>query len=131
MLYYRQSVTPGGIAICLLIVVIQTLLALGIGLIGSALNVFYRDVRHIVNLGLQIWFYATPIIYPVTTVPERLRDWYYLNPMAGIVTAYRAALFDQATPWGQLEYPAVCAVVLCAIGAWFFKNVEFQFADVL
>jgi homopolymeric O-antigen transport system permease protein len=128
---YRMPIYGSGVLFLPLILCIQVLLGLGIGFLGAALNVFYRDVRHIIVLGLQIWFYATPIIYPVSTVPEELRPFYFINPMTGIISAYRTVLFDHAQPGGYLLYSAVIALVVFIGGLWFFKKVEFQFADVV
>jgi lipopolysaccharide transport system permease protein len=113
------------------ILLIQFSLVLGIGLIGSAINVFFRDIKHLFTLGLQLWMYATPIIYPVTAVPESVRPYYFLNPMAGIVEAYRAVLLYGQTPAPSLWLSAGVALLALVGGYWFFKRVEFQFADVI
>ncbi len=79
-----------------LILLIQLALSLGIGLAGAALNVFYRDVQHLIAFGMQLWLYATPIIYPVSSVPERFRTVYVLvNPMVGVIESFRAVLLLQ------------------------------------
>lgn len=109
----------------------QILLCMGIGLVGGALNVFYRDVRHIIALVMQVWFYATPIIYPVSTVPQKLVPFYFLNPMAGIIEAYRSVLFEQVFPGFHFLYSALVSFIVFIFGFWFFKRVEFQFADVV
>lgn len=130
MLYFRLPVQWS--ALCLpVILVIQLLLALGLGLLGAALNVFYRDIKHILTLVLQLWFYATPIIYPVTLVPENLRPFYYLNPMAGIVDAYRAVLLRGAWPEPSLYLSALVAVIVFGVGYLVFKRLEHQFSDVI
>jgi lipopolysaccharide transport system permease protein len=113
------------------ILVIQLLLALGLGLLGGALNVFYRDIRHFVALGLQLWLYATPIIYPVTLVPDQFRGLYFLNPMAGAIEGYRAILFGGMMPGDYLWISTIVAIVLFIFGFWFFKRVEYRFADVI
>ncbi len=113
------------------ILVIQVLFVLGLGLMGAALNVFYRDVRHIVALGLQIWMYVSPVIYPSNLVPANLRVWYFLNPMAGILESYRAVLLYDKSPDGTLAFAGVIAVGVFVFGYWLFKRVEFQFADVV
>ncbi|MCL4294778.1 MAG: ABC transporter permease [Anaerolineae bacterium] len=131
MLYYQIPFFSFGLVYLPLVLTIQLLLALGLGLAGSALNVFFRDVRYLFILGLQLWFYATPIIYPVLLVPEHLRPFYFLNPMAGVIAAYRAILLDQEMPGSYLFASAPTALVLFLIGYWFFKRLEFQFADVV
>ncbi|HRV94584.1 MAG TPA: ABC transporter permease, partial [Anaerolineae bacterium] len=98
---------------------------------GSALNVFYRDIKHLIVLGMQIWMYASPIIYPVSSVPEQFRPLYFLNPMASIIESYRAVLLYQQPPNPYLILSAIIAVIVLGAGYWFFKKVEFQFADVV
>lgn len=113
------------------IILVQMLFALGLGLAGAALNVFYRDIRHLVALGLQMWLYASPIIYPVSAVPEQYRTIYFLNPMAGILTAYRDVLLYQQPP-GPYIWPAVViSLLVLAGGYWLFRRVEPRFADVV
>lgn len=114
-----------------LILGIQLALSLGLGLAGAALNVFYRDIRHLFVLGLQLWFYATPIIYPITVVPEQWRSLYYLNPMAGVIMAYRAVLLHRTPPGTYLAISAISAFLVLVAGVWFFKRVEPGFADVI
>lgn len=118
-----------------LILIIQLTLAFGIGLIGAALNVFLRDIKHIIMLGLQIWFYATPIIYPATLVQEQLPpSWqfvYFLNPMASVVVAYRSVLLNNTAPDSYLWLAGVIAFAILLIGYFFFKRVEYRFADVI
>lgn len=131
MVLYRQSFFARGWLVLPLILAVQLALTLGIGLAGAALNVFYRDIKHLLALGLQLWFYATPIIYPVSLVPERFRPFYYLNPMAGVIEAYRAVLLYQQMPGPHLLVSALAALVALLVGYWLFKRVEFQFADVV
>jgi lipopolysaccharide transport system permease protein len=109
----------------------QLAFALGLGLVGAALNVFYRDVTPIFGLVLQIWLYASPIIYPVSAVPEALRPFYFLNPMAGIIEAYRAVILYQQLPGSYFVLSACVAIIVLFFGYWLFKRVEFQFADVV
>ena len=131
MIYYRLPANPFGWLFLPLVLLIQISLALGLGFIGSALNVFYRDVRHIFILGLQIWFYASPIIYPVSVVPTALRIFYFLNPMAGVIETYRAILLNQQLPNIYIILSAFVAILFLFIGYGLFKKVEFQFADVI
>ena len=131
MIYYQMMPSLVGLLFLPVILAIQLALALGLGLAGAALNVFYRDMKHLFVLGLQLWLYATPIIYPVTLVPERFRSLYFLNPMAGAVEGYRAILLHNSLPGSYLLTSAVAAIIVLVLGYWFFKRVEFQFADVV
>lgn len=114
-----------------IILLIQLALVLGLGLACAAANVFYRDVQSLITLGLQIWFYATPVIYPLTAVPEQFRPYYFLNPMVGIIEAYRDVLIYNRLPGPHLLISAVIALVIFLLGYRFFKRVEFQFADII
>lgn len=131
MAIFKAPIFPLGWLFLPLIFLVQAALALGIGLATAALNVFYRDVRYVVTLGLQLWFYVSPVIYPVTEVPERFRGLYFLNPMAGVLSAYRDVLLYERLPGPELLTAALIAAVVLALGYWFFKRVEFQFADVV
>lgn len=128
---YQVAPSLPGLLLLPALLAIQLALALGIGLIGAALNVFYRDVRHLVALGLQIWLYATPIIYPASLVPEHLRGLYFLNPMAGVIQGWRAALLGADFDPSVLPVSVAAAALALAGGFWFFKRVERQFADVV
>ena len=114
-----------------LLVAIQGALIIGLGLAGSALNVFFRDIKHLVALGLQIWLYASPVIYPAAVVPERLRTLYFLNPMAGICEGYRRVLLFGKPPDWTIVISACFALSFAGIGYWFFKRAEASFADLI
>lgn len=131
MLYFQMSINWLYWLLLLPILLIQGMLTLGLGFLGAALNVFYRDVQHVFALVLKIWLYASPIIYPVERIGEQYRDLYFLNPMAGILEAYRAVLLKGEIPDSTLLTAAVVSAVVFVFGYWFFKRVEFQFADVV
>lgn len=115
-----------------LIVFIQILLSYGLSLIGAAVNVFFRDVRFVIPLALQVWLYASPVIYPVSAVPETLRAIYFLNPMAVLIDAYRRViLFGQLPDWGWLGFAAVVSIFILILGYRFFKRAENRFADLI
>jgi lipopolysaccharide transport system permease protein len=131
MILYQVPLFLPGLIYLPLILAVQILLTLGLGLITSATNVFFRDVQPLLTLGIQLWFYASPIIYPASLVPEQWRTLYFLNPMAGILESYRAVLLRQSPPDIYLLVSAVEALVLLIFGYWLFKKVEFQFADII
>lgn len=113
------------------ILLIQITLSLGIGLFASALNVFYRDIKHVFTLIMQLWLYASPIIYPITFVPEKWKKIYMLNPMVGIIEAYRSVMIYRTFPDISLLFSALIAVAVFIAGYSFFKRVEVQFADII
>jgi lipopolysaccharide transport system permease protein len=115
-----------------LVLILQILLILGVVLPASAISVFYRDVRFVVPLALQLWLYATPIVYPITMVPEAYRLFYALNPMVGIVDSYRRVLLQGSPPVPQyLAVSALSSIVLATVGYAYFKRAEDRFADFI
>jgi homopolymeric O-antigen transport system permease protein len=131
MLYLHVPIFHTGWLWLPLILTAQLLLVLGLGLGCAAANVFYRDVQSLLTLCIQLWFYACPIIYPITMVPERLRPIYKLNPMAGLIEAYRDVLLNGHLPVSHLQLPLAISALVFVIGYWFFKRVEFKFADIV
>ena len=106
--------------------------ALGVGVWLSALNVRYRDVRHIVPFLLQVWLFATPIAYPSSLLDEPWRTLYALNPMVGVVEGTRWALLGTATAPGPLILVSgAVALLLLVSGSAYFRHVEGTFADVV
>jgi lipopolysaccharide transport system permease protein len=108
-----------------------TFLATGIGMGLAALNVQYRDVQHAIPFLMQLWMFATPVVYPVDTLPERWRFLLDLNPMTGLIEAYRAAPLGRPIDLGSLAVSAAVGLVLVAIGVWRFRRMEKIFADVV
>ena len=114
------------------LILMQFLFTSGIVFILAALNVYYRDIRFIVPLGLQIYMYSTPLIYPISVVPESILPFYMLNPMAGILNAYRAILVYGT--WPELSYLIVAGLisVLVFLGGYvFFNRASRVFADII
>ena len=111
---------------------IQFLLILGIVLPAAALNVVYRDIRFIVPVAVQLWLYATPIIYPVSVVPEAFRTLYLLNPMAGLVDSYRQVLLHGTAPALEPLALSFCVSLALALAGYaYFKRSESMFADLI
>ena len=131
LLFYRVPVGPA-ILLVPFVLTIQVILTLGISLLASAINVFYRDVRFVIPLVLQIWMYLSPIIYPVNLVPERLRRLYFLNPMAVFIDTYRRTiLLNQMPDWPYLGLAALVSVSLTIVAYRTFKQAEREFADLI
>jgi lipopolysaccharide transport system permease protein len=105
--------------------------ATGIGMWLAALNVRYRDVQYATPFLMQLWMFATPVVYPTSIVPERWRPLFALNPMTGIIEAYRAAVIGLPLDWSTLGVSALSAVALGAVGVWQFQRMERTFADVV
>ena len=111
---------------------LTVLAALAVGLWLSALNVQYRDVQQMVPFLIQIWMYATPIVYPITTIPEgTFRYIYSLNPMVGVVQGFRWAFFGGSPPDMTLLISSLAVLILLVTGLFFFRRMEKTFADVV
>jgi lipopolysaccharide transport system permease protein len=105
--------------------------ATGIGMWLSALNVQYRDVQHAVPFLMQLWMFATPVVYPASVVPERWQLVFALNPMTGIIEAYRDAALGRPLAWPQLAVSSLVAGLALVIGGLEFRRMERRFADVV
>lgn len=106
-------------------------LATGIGMGLAALNVQYRDVQHAIPFLMQLWMFATPVVYPVDTIPERWRFLLDLNPMTGLIEGFRAAPIGEEMDLRALVVSAAVGLVLVAFGVWRFRRMEKIFADVV
>jgi lipopolysaccharide transport system permease protein len=111
-----------------LLIILLTLLALGVGMWMSALNVKYRDVRYALPFLIQVWFFASPVIYPV---PQQWRWLMALNPMTGIVQGFRSAFFGQPVDWATLGLSAVITLLILVYSTFTFSRMERSFADVI
>lgn len=111
---------------------LQIVATLGVVLFGAALLVFVRDIRFAIPIALQVWMYATPIIYTIDVVPEHLLPFYALNPFAGIADGYRSVLALGEPPDPMLiGIGSASAAVLLVLGVWLFRRLSPLFADVI
>lgn len=114
------------------LMVVAALLALSIGLWLGPINVRFRDIKHTLPFMIQIWMYASPIVYPLSMVPEQWQGLYALNPMVGVIEGFRWAVFDLGEPnFGALAISGVIIVLLMVGGLIFFRRAERTFADVI
>ena len=112
--------------------IIAGLLALSVSLWLGPINVRFRDVKHTLPFLLQIWMYASPVVYSFTMVPDEWKWAYSLNPMVGVIEGFRWAVFDRGNPdFGALGIGLAVIVVMLLMGLVYFKNQERNFADVI
>lgn len=114
------------------ILLVQIFFTLGLSFFLSSFNLFYRDVKYMMNLVFMLWFYLTPIIYPVEIFPQRYRFIFQLNPMSVLINALRRSIFGGGTlNWLSIAIAIVLSLTLFEIGYRVFKKLEGTFADVV
>ena len=136
MLYYAITLPANFLTVNLLmlpvLIVLTALLAMGVGMWMSALNVKYRDVRHALPFLVQIWFFASFVISPLSSsVPDKYRWIAALNPTVGLITAYRSSLFGTPFDWFSLGTSAVITFAVLIYAAYTFRRMERTFADII
>jgi lipopolysaccharide transport system permease protein len=115
-----------------LFISVAMLTAMGVSLFISAANVRYRDVGHAIPFLMQIWMFVSPIVYPVSLVPEQWRWLYGLNPMAGVIEGFRWALLGQTVPdVAVMTVSTLVFFIFLIAGVVYFRQMERQFADVI
>jgi homopolymeric O-antigen transport system permease protein len=128
LLYYH--VVPSWTVVFLPLLVLLTLIAtLGLGVMLAALTVFYRDFRHIVPFLTQILMFLTPVIYPVSLLPAKYHCILALNPMFGIVSAYRSAILGEEWHWPIVAISTTVAILGFLLAVFYFRRTERRFAD--
>jgi len=113
------------------LVLLTMLLALSVGTWLSALNVKYRDVRFALPFVVQLWMFASPIIYPSSMLPGKWRWLLRLNPLTGIIEAFRACLFGRELDWAGLGVSSIITIAALVYSAYAFRRVERSFADII
>jgi lipopolysaccharide transport system permease protein len=133
LIMFHYGLHPAGNVLFFpLFILLALVTSLGSGLWLSALNVQYRDVRYVVPFMIQLWLFATPIVYPSTMLPEPWRTMYGINPMAGVIEGSRWALLGTDTAPGPIIVVSVlAALALLVSGAFYFRKMEKTFADIL
>jgi lipopolysaccharide transport system permease protein len=136
MLYFgyqgAQFQITYAIALFPFMILIMAFLGLGLGLIITALTTKYRDLSFLVTFGVQLLMYGTTIIYPLSMAPEKYRKFIELNPMTGIIEAFRFAFLGKGyfTVW-SLGYSAIFTLVITMIGIIIFNKTERSFIDTI
>ncbi len=132
MMIYYQFLPGFGILLFPFLVALTFLCAVGVGLWLSALNVQYRDIRYVIPFLIQLWLFVSPVIYPVSMLKEKYQWLLALNPMGGVIQAYRASLLGhKPIDWSLLGISTVMILALFIGGLYYFRRIEKTFADVI
>jgi len=127
--YYRLM--PGIEILLLPLLLLVTIAAtLGIGMALAAITVTYRDFRFVVPFMIQSWLYISPVIYPVSVIPQKWHWLLAINPMSGLIEAYRSAFFGVPLNVGSLCISTVSSLVFLVFGLFYFRKTERRFADI-
>ena len=131
LVYYRVPVAPGDLLWFPAIVLVQLILTTGIALLVSALTVHFRDIRDLLSNLLTLWFFATPIIYPLEIAPAAVRRVLAFNPFAHLATSYQDVLFrpEPFTAWPRLLGLGAASVVVFVVGYFVFDRLRDTFAE--
>lgn len=130
MFYYGVAI-GWGLLMFLPLVLLTTLLAAGMGMWLSGLNVKYRDVRFALPFLIQLWMFVSPVIYPTSFLPAKFRWFLTLNPMTGIIEGMRASLFGLPFNWNSLALSVGITLGLLLYSSYSFRRMEKSFADIV
>jgi lipopolysaccharide transport system permease protein len=128
-----STINPQPLILLLPLLILQmAALGLGFGIIVSSLTTKYRDLTHLVTFGVQLWMYATPIVYPTSQIPEKWQWVIALNPMAPIIEFFRYAFLGAGTvhPW-QIGLSIGTTLLILTIGIILFSRIEKSFMDTV
>jgi lipopolysaccharide transport system permease protein len=128
--YYGVALTLN-ILLLPLFILMMALLALGVGLLSAAVTVKYRDLRHALPFIIQLWMFASPVIYPTSIVPERWKWLVIINPVAGIIEGFRASLTGRPFDWVHVSISAIITLAILVFSVYIFRRFEDTFADVI
>jgi lipopolysaccharide transport system permease protein len=131
MMIYYGFVPTINVIFLPLFILLAIATSLGVGLWLSALNVKYRDFQYTVPFIIQIWMYASPVVYPASMFPPSLQLLYGLNPMAGVIEGFRWALLGTAIPSGIIFVSVGMVILLLVSGMFYFRRMEQYYADIV
>jgi lipopolysaccharide transport system permease protein len=130
LVFYQMPLTLG-LAFLPLVLIVLVAFTLGVGQLLAALSVNYRDIKHALPFVVQLWFFASPVIYPISMVPDSYRWIVSINPIVGIVETSRALIAGRSIPWEALAVSCAMTIAVFILGLWYFQHTERRFADVI
>ena len=121
-----------GVLNIFLVLIVQVALASGVGILFGLLGVFFRDASELIKIIMQLWFWSTPIVYPVTILPDRLKGFMEWNPFYAIITSYHDILFGRSfVNWSGLAYPFYIAAVILVLILVIIHRLRSEILDEL
>lgn len=131
LLYYHRIPLTWKMTLLPLLILVLTVLASGVGALMAALNIKYRDVSIVLPVLVQVWMFASPIVYPVEIVPEGWRQLYALNPLVGIIGSFRSVLLNRDVDWTAFLISVGISLALLIYALFVFRKMEKKFADIV
>ena len=132
MIFFRISPTLGSVLLLIPALLITFIASSGIGMYLAAINVKYRDVKQIVPFLLSVGLFVTPVIYPITSIPQQYQWLLYLNPMTGVINMMRSSFLGTAPISWPLTWLSIGVAILSfVLGVIYFKSKEREFADII
>ena len=113
------------------LIVFEVLFTWGLSMLLSALSVFIRDIQELLGIIIMVWFYGTPIIYPVSLVPESMHIFFQFNPMALMVLLYRQVFLVHSINLHWMAIVGIISLIVYILGSWFFMRAKSAFGDIL
>jgi len=129
--FYQIPITPSWIYGVPLLMINQFLITYGLSLMVSSINLFFRDMERLIMIGLNILFYLTPIIYDVSLVPERFRNYFLFNPLFGVIEGWHNLFLKGFIDWRLYGISLIQSLAIFFIGFLVFKKLSWRFAEVL
>lgn len=129
-LLWGQKISPVWLGLSVLIVIQSTIL-IGLGLISATLNVYFRDTQSLIEICLQILYFLTPVVYPISIVPERYRWVIYLNPVTGLINLYRNIIFGYPINLTEVGLLALVGVVILLAGVVVYRKYRYKFSELI
>lgn len=131
-IFFYQTPISVNIFFIPILLVLNFLISIGVGIIFSAMNVYYRDFTYILPFVIQVWMFASPLAYSSEIIPQTWAWVYYLNPMVGIIDGFRWAIFGTIVfPLWSLVYSSIIGMLIFGVSLIVFRHLERNFADVI
>ena len=130
MIWYGIVPSASALVLVPLLLLLLVITTAGTGALLAAMNLEFRDVKHVLPFATQLWMYASPVVYPMSIIPERWRLLYAVNPLVGIIEGLRATLFGRPVPWAVVGVSTLSALVIATLAILHFRRTEPRFADI-
>jgi lipopolysaccharide transport system permease protein len=131
LMFYYNILPTWNMLLFPLFVLLMVSISTGVGLWLSAMAIRFRDVKHALPFAIRMLMYSAPIVYSASSIPDKYRFFYSLNPIVSVIEGYRACLLGLPFPWLYILPGLVTALILVLSGAFYFKRMERVFVDVI